>query len=978
MNVRANGILFSICLAVLIAACGGGSGGKNPPPQPEQPGAPAEPDKPGDGEKPQARTFLIEPGPDATHRALEAFIAARPGDTIQFAKGFFELTTGLIMQNTEGVTIRGMGRDETVLSFRNSDTAEGMLITNVPGIVIEGLTVIDTPGDGVKVKGSNHVTYRNMRAMWSSDGVLAGPDNYQSVIQVDCPADPRAPHAYTPSPQNGRYGVYPVESRNVLVEGVEVVGASDAGIYVGQSEDVIVRDSRAAYNVAGFEIENTDRADMYGNLAECNTGGYLVFDLPNLSLYGDGTRVFDNVARNNNIDNFAAAGIVGAVPPGTGMLILGYDRVEVFGNEIRDHNTGSILVVSHEMIEVPEDRRLDLYAEGVHIHDNIMINGGGNPPLPDIESLLQGDLTSAMPTLVRLKNRGYGAHIVWDGLFDDLAADCAYPVDAAGEPVPADEYGEPQYRGSDPNPDCRYNAYKFDPRGERLKPSMWLCIENNQFSQENPLVANFVNFHGMRGLELLDLLFDPSLMTWQGLLNVLNGLPGWVGSNNLKPHQCSAQYGETLPRLAAVEIEPYVPGEGGFEPPTEEEILAACERDTGSAVNREALQAYDCPLLSHYNLFADSEDPRSMPNDGGVPFVLNSKLFSDYSVKYRVAFLPPGEAAQFRDAADGVNQAIEFPVGTVIAKTFAFPDERTGSENVVETRLLIKRRNPEGAVRWDGLPYIWETTEDGQRVARLALGGGTAAVAWHYRDPATGRLYQGSTENYAIPHANQCVTCHAGDDRPTGAPPIGPKPRNLNRAYAPEALLGTHTAQGQFPQVNQIAYWREHSLLVGGPDDLGVDPNTGIAANVERLPRFNVAGDAGHLGGTPEDIEARARAYLEINCAYCHNPNGNASNTGLFLDSLREVNVNYGICKTPVAAGSGSGGREHDIVPGDADASIMPYRMASLDPEAKMPPLARSVADQEGVSLVQQWIDTVVDGSYADAGCEGRARWPWW
>src|SRR5690606_16131246 len=141
----------------------------------------------------------------------------------------------------------------------------------------------------------------------------------------------------------------------------------------------------------------------------------------------------------------------------------------------------------------------------------------------------------------------------------------------------------------------------------------------------------------------------------------------------------------------------------------------------------------NCPLLSQYNLFADPQDPRSLPHEGGVPFVLNTKLFSDYASKYRVAFIPPGTQVAFRDGQDGNNPngTLMFPVGTVLAKTFAFTDEANGTEQLVETRLLIKRLSQSGKPFWEGLPYVWETDDSGARVATLAMGGASVPAHWH-------------------------------------------------------------------------------------------------------------------------------------------------------------------------------------------------------------------------------------------------------
>ena len=911
-----------------------------------------------------AQEFMIAPGDSATEDALAAFIKAGPGDTITFECGFYEFDTGLVLQDTEGVTIRGCGREKTVLSFNDSDTAEGFLISNARGITVEDLTVTDTPGDGIKIKSSDIVTYRNVRTMWSSADNRVTASNFESAIHYECPMERRADFTYAPDSDNGRYGIYPVQTTNVLLDNVESLGASDAGIYVGQSDDIIVKNSRALYNVAGFEFENTQRAEMFDNVAECNTVGYIVYDLPFLSQYGSQARMHDNMARNNNFENFASGGIVSQVPSGSGLITLAYDQVEINNNTFKDHKTASVIITSYELIGDDGDNRQDIYTEALHIHDNEFINSGYNPPPPDLEKLGSGDVSTLLPTIIRLKNLLVGADILWDGLYDEPRPDCAYPTDADGNRLPADDRGKPQFEGTDVQPDCRFNQYKFDDDSERKKPSMFICIENNTFTG-SPLAPEFANFHGLQGLEVLDIVTDPAGQLQNGtLLSTLRDQVGNLGNlvadRDLTPHQCVAQYGETLPSMEPVTLETYTLPTGGTGEPTDEEVAELCGRDTDGAINREALARVDCPNLASYNLFDDPTNPSENANGNGMIYDLNTRLFSDYAAKYRFVFLPPGEAAQYRGANEGENETYVFPVGTIISKTFSFPDERDGTIDHVETRLLIKRQDDDGTEHWAGLPYIWEDGANGERMAKLSLGGGTASASWYYHDRDSGELHEGSTDNYDIPHANQCVTCHSNTHRTAGSAPIGLKPRNLNKPYPYES-----------GKQNQIAHWVDNGMLIGAPN-MDLDPNTQIATNIPRIPHFNVPGDSGFPMGSDKDVEARVRGYLEVNCAHCHNPGGAASNTGLFLDTLREVDASYGICKTPTAAGGGSGGRPSDITPSSAMDSILPFRMNSNDTEARMPPIARSVKHQQAVDLVRDWINTVVDSDYANGdSCSG-------
>lgn len=964
------------------------------------------------------RTFLIQPGETATRDMIAAMIQAAPGDVIQFTCGYFELTSALQLTNTEDVLIKGCGKDKTVLSFKTSNSPEGILAVNVHGLWVEDLTVLDTGGNGIELRGVDHARLSRVRAIWSSNGGRESPTPITAanafaenakLLNVPCtdPAtkDPDAienqiPGADTTSPdytvshKSGRYGIYPVASENILIEESESVGASDAGIYVGQTNNAIIRNSRAAYNVFGFEIENVQGGEYDTNVAECNTGGFLVYDLDGLRQYGDRSRMHGNISRNNNTYNFTSGGFVGNVPPGSGMITLSYDRIDIFNNTFENNNTAGIIHTSYEIFPEgagrPSEKRIDWYTEGVHIYGNKFINNGNGLPLPSTSDIQSVDVAKFLPAVVGLKNlaaclnplnaatclsaglNGFrGAHIVWDGLLDTYDADCPYPLDANGQPVPQDTRGKPQLSNDHPNPECHYNKYKFETAdGNPRKVPEWFasCIDaDNEFSGDS---LAFANFHGTKGLEpviaaLMADTGDPAA----ALTTILGGLAAtdlanFASSFDQTPHQCAATYGENLPLLPAVVIPPFKRS-GDYDPaPSEEQIAQLCEATVASGAVNFAAAKVNCPTLDQYHLFADAEDPTSAPRGGGVPFVLNTKLFSDYAVKYRVAYLPPGTKATYRAAAtDGVNATISFPAGTIIAKTFSFANETTGTENAVETRLLIKRVNSKGQARWDGVPYIWETDGSGKRVARLAMGGGTAAVSWHYTDADSGALHEGSTPSYSIPHANQCLSCHANEDADTGSAPIGPKVRNLNRAYRSESKQVTGQSQHEVLGKNQIQYWCQQGLLSGCPSDLGVDPISQIATKLERLPTFNKPGDAGFAAETAQDIEARARAYLEVNCQHCHNERGFAASTGLYLDFLRPVNNTYGVCKRPTATGQeGNGGRTYDIHPGNVADSILPFRIGptATTPAARMPPIARSVVDEEGHALIEQWIAQVV------------------
>lgn len=315
---------------------------------------------------------------------MEQLLDAQPGDVIEIPAGIYSFDRSLSLA-VDGVTIRGAGMDETILSFANQTSgAEGLLVT-ASDFTIEDLAIEDTVGDALKVNEGENIIIRRVRTEWTN-----GPDT-----------------------ENGAYGIYPVQTVNVLVEGVVAIGASDAGIYVGQSRNVIVRNSRAERNVAGIEIENTIGADVYGNVATENTGGILVFNMPNLPQPGRQTRVFDNEVFNNNTRNFGHPGTpVASVPAGSGIVINSNDDVEIFNNDIQDHRTANIIISSvhstgYSDLGTRED--FDPYPEGIHIHSNTFGEGGNNPDNIELQALRVAmfGLNGSIPD------------VLWDGYYDE-------------------------------------------------------------------------------------------------------------------------------------------------------------------------------------------------------------------------------------------------------------------------------------------------------------------------------------------------------------------------------------------------------------------------------------------------------------------------------------------------------------------------------------------------------------------------------
>lgn len=313
----------------------------------------------------------------------ERLLDAKPGDVIEIPAGLHRFERSLSLR-ADGVTIRGAGMDKTVLSFKGQKVgAEGLLV-NGDNFTIEHLTIEDSRGDGLKISESENITIRGIKVQWTNG----------------------------PSTKNGAYGIYPVLTRNVLIEDTVSIAASDAGIYVGQSDGVIVRNSRAEKNVAGIEIENTINADVYDNVATGNTGGILVFNMPGLSQQGGNIRVFNNKVIANNHANFGAKGTpVASVPAGSGIVINSNDDVEIFGNEIRDNATTNIIVSSVYSTGYKDSSaspNFDPYPERIYVHGNTLSGGGDSPDGLDLKALKVAmyGLTGAFPD------------VLWDGYYN--------------------------------------------------------------------------------------------------------------------------------------------------------------------------------------------------------------------------------------------------------------------------------------------------------------------------------------------------------------------------------------------------------------------------------------------------------------------------------------------------------------------------------------------------------------------------------
>ena len=324
-----------------------------------------------------AAVHIIEPSLNAYEEIQEALILAEPGDVVRLTAGIFELEDSLSL-DIDSVRIEGEGMNQTILSFKNQQSgAQGLSVTS-DNVTLQDFAVQDAKGDAIKVKGVTNIKFLRVKTEWTNG----------------------------PSSSNGAYGLYPVESQNVLIDGCVAIGASDAGIYVGQSQNIIVRNSRAEFNVAGIEIENSYYADVHNNIATNNTGGILIFDLPSLPQQrGHHVRVFNNQSVGNNTDNFAPEGnIVGEIPRGTGIIIMANSDVEIFDNTIGENDTVNIAVVTYGS-ETDDDQYYP-HPKSIQIHGNEFGPTGHNPDTS------KGDLAQMLYDL----SGGNMPDIFWDGL----------------------------------------------------------------------------------------------------------------------------------------------------------------------------------------------------------------------------------------------------------------------------------------------------------------------------------------------------------------------------------------------------------------------------------------------------------------------------------------------------------------------------------------------------------------------------------
>ncbi len=329
---------------------------------------------------------------EGVERIVEAFILAEDGDTIEIPEGFFDFRTQLILDNKKNVTISGQGMEKTVLSFRNLRTGgEGVKLVG-ENIVIKDLSIEDAPGDGVKAQHTKGITFQAINVTWTNGD----------------------------KSKNGTYAIYPVQCENVIVEGCVASHSRDAGIYVGQSTHIEVKNNLAFGNVAGIEIENSDDALVYNNEVRDNTGGILVFNLPGLPKSdGFGTKIYNNKVYNNNHRNFAlvdetmsSGNPVSMIPPGSGVILMAAKEVEVFENQIHHNKTVGVSIASYQITGFPaEAENWSPYSRDIRIYNNDFKRPKAIP-----------DLTKELGQLISIYNahgKGKSQDIIYDGFFDN-------------------------------------------------------------------------------------------------------------------------------------------------------------------------------------------------------------------------------------------------------------------------------------------------------------------------------------------------------------------------------------------------------------------------------------------------------------------------------------------------------------------------------------------------------------------------------
>lgn len=347
-------------------------------------------------------------------------------------------------------------------------------------------------------------------------------------------------------------------------------------------------------------------------------------------------------------------------------------------------------------------------------------------------------------------------------------------------------------------------------------------------------------------------------------------------------------------------------------------VINSCEKEL-PVVTPEDIDFEKVPYknLSEYGFFVGNISDL-LPSDRVLLYEPASSLFTDYAHKTRYIWMPKGVSAEiYLEDTLGV---MNFPDKTIIIKNFYYPDDfrqPDGKKRIIETRLMVKNND-----EWAAYPYLWN---EEQTDAVYKVTGGEFEVSWIDENG------EKQTINYVMPNKNQCKSCHNVNEK---LMPIGVKAIHLNN----ELNYGDET-------LNQLEKWSQMGYI---SNFLGSDKHASMV----------------DYHDTNAPLDRRAMAYLDINCAHCHNATGPASTSGLFLSYFETEKTKLGIFKTPIAAGFGAGSFKYDIHPGKGSESIMTHRMASTEVGAAMPEIGRVMAHKEGVQLITDWINAMDESVY--------------
>ena len=785
-------------------------------------------------EAPATTETVDVPYEDTLRLALET---AQPGDVIEIPEGNHSFSRGLTL-NTDGVTIRGAGMDKSMLNvLRASDRRGRRSAGECQRLHHRGSSAIeDTVGDALKVnEGSEH--RRSAACARSGPGAL---------------------HT-----ENGAYGIYPVQTENRSSSRAPSRSARPTPASTSVNlVDVIVRDSRAEYNVAGIEIENTVRADVYDNVATNNTGGILVFNMPDLPQEGHSTRVFNNQDHQQQYRQLRPAGRCRRrrARRHPGSSVNSNDRVEdIRATRSANNRTANVLISSFFSASYSDREtapHFDPYPrDHLHLRQRVQQAPVTAPDRAELEAASSGHVRQRTG---QLPGHRVGRHQQSRERRSSEFAICVNNGDVGGD----------QRR-------CGQRVRERDRRHGRAQPA---TTRSSRRSCSRSAACR------RRRLTL----------AWRCSADIASvcsalGLACRFSADGDRLRQ------PARPPVAFFQAPDAYPENG-----SPSGVVVRPGRGTAPARTDRVSSPYD----------------------------LNAPLFTDYAQKLRAIYLPPGTSATYHE----------------------YGSLRLSGRHHHRQNVLLSRK-PRLSRRWCKASYTWSDRADRASIALEVQtcwkrgsscvrqtagmpcptsGSGEDAVLHHCRNVSNGwtiDLDDGRRRAplpYIVPTRNECAACHATDHSSGDLQPIGPRARHLNRGY----LGGAD---------NQLIQMAASGRLQGLPDSSEVPANA----------------DPDGSGS----LAARARSYLDINCGHCHNPQGAADTSGLHLDAATTNTRALGICKPPIAAGQGTGGRSYSIVPGDADDSIIVFRMVTSDPGARMPELGRSLHHQEGIALVSSWID---------------------